>query len=106
MTRIITLLELGNHLFKTVGSNNLGPLGLVLEEIVDLLCRSVVGANLESVVIHVEDEVLTHHGEADEGDVAVRGGHLANCSSIAHQVLTTTTIIINTLVQKWKTIYN
>ena len=90
-----------------MGSNNLGTLGLVLEEIVDLLCRSVVGANLEAVVIHVEDEVLTHHGEADEGDVTVRGGHLANCSSIAHQVLTTTTIIIiNTLVQKWKTIFN
>merc|ERR1719234_1794540 len=90
------LLELGDHFLKAMSPDNLGSLCFILEKIVDLLRCSVVGAHLEAVIIHVEDEVLAHDGKADEGDVAIRGGHLANCSSVAHQVLTTTINIIIT----------
>ena len=61
-------------------------LGLVVEESVDLFYRPVVGADDESVVVHVEDEVLTHNGQADESDVTVSRGHLAHCGGVAHQL--------------------
>ena len=41
-------------------------------EMIELVTRPVVGADDESVVVHVEDEVLTHHGQPDQGDIGHR----------------------------------
>ena len=43
---------------------------------VDLLRGPVVGAHDEAVVVHVEDDVLAHDGQPDEGDVGDGLGHL------------------------------
>ena len=45
---------------------------LVVEESVNLVDSAVVGAHDEPVVVHVEDEVLAHHGQPDQGDVGHR----------------------------------
>ena len=57
---------------------------LVLQEVVHLGGGPVVGDHLEAVVVHVEDEVLAHDGQPDEGDVGVSLGHLADCRRVAH----------------------
>jgi hypothetical protein len=52
-------LELANELLVGVSANNGLALGLVLEEVVDLGEGSVVGADGETVISHVQDEVLS-----------------------------------------------
>lgn len=51
-------LKLLAELLDRVGANDVGALGLVGEEVVDLGDGSVVGADGESVVVHVQDQVL------------------------------------------------
>lgn len=51
-------LELGDELLVGVGTNNGLALGLVLEEMVDLGHCSVVGADSEAVIGHVQNKVL------------------------------------------------
>merc|ERR1719192_10019 len=76
-----------HHLLQAVSSGNIRPLGLLLQEVIHLLRGPVVGADLEAVVIHVEDEVLAHDGQTNESDVTVSfSGHLADCSRVAHQL--------------------
>ena len=55
-----------------MGANDLRSLGFVGQEFVDLGDRPVVGDDGETVVVHVEDEVLAHDGQADQRDVALR----------------------------------
>ena len=51
-------LELLAELLDRVGADDVGALGLVGEEVIDLGDGSVVGADGESVVVHVQDQVL------------------------------------------------
>ena len=44
------------------------------EEVIDLRGRAVEDGDAVAVVGHVEDEVLTHDGQADQADVGV-GAH-------------------------------
>lgn len=53
------LLEGGDELLGGVGANNGFALSLVLEEAIDLGDGSVEGGNGETVVSHVQDDVLT-----------------------------------------------
>ena len=53
-----------------LATNDVGSLGFVVHKVVDLGSGSVVGGNGESLVVHVEDQVLTHDGQADETDVS------------------------------------
>ncbi len=46
-----------------------GALGFVGDEVVDLGDGAVEDGDLESVVVHVEDEVLSHDGKADQADI-------------------------------------
>lgn len=57
------LLELGDELFGGVGAHNGLALGLVGKEAVHLGDGSVEGANGETVVGHVQDQVLTPTGD-------------------------------------------
>jgi hypothetical protein len=70
-------------------TDDLGAFGLVGEEVIDFRDGAVEDGHFEAMVIHVEDEVLTHYGEADEADVTggvwhdelrKRGGPLAFCA--------------------------
>ena len=75
LTSIMT--RRGRLSFPTISSiewapDDLGALGFLGQELVDLGDGAVVGDDGEAVVVHVEDEVLAHDGQADEGDVALR----------------------------------
>ena len=63
------LFQFADHLLQRVGAHDSGALRFVGEKIVDLLRGSIVGADHESVVVHVQDQVLAHHGETDQRDV-------------------------------------
>ena len=49
----------------------------------DRLC-AVEHGHAEALVGHVEDEVLTHHPQADEADITIRLVHFAPCEPMAH----------------------
>ena len=51
---------------------------------IELVTRPVVGADDESVVVHVEDEILTHHGQPDQGDI----GHRLDLLNHLHRPVT------------------
>ena len=58
-----------DHLFDGVGADDLRALGGVVQELVDLGRRAVEGDHGEAVVVHVQDQVLAHDGQADQCDV-------------------------------------
>lgn len=47
-------------------------LSLVGQEAVDLGGRAVVGADSETVISNVEDQVLAHNGQTDEAEISTR----------------------------------
>jgi hypothetical protein len=61
-----------DHLGQRMGADDLGALRLVGEEGVHLVNRAVEGHDGEAVVVHVQDQVLAHDGQADDGDVSAR----------------------------------
>jgi hypothetical protein len=54
-----------------VGTFNLRTFGFIGQELIDFRSGPVIDADLETVIIHIEDQVLSHHCEADQADVAV-----------------------------------
>lgn len=46
--------------------------GLVGEELVDLLDRAVLGHDGVAVVVHVENEVLAHDSQSNQGNITSR----------------------------------
>ena len=52
-----------------MGTLNLSSLGLVLKEVVNLGSGTVVSDDLETLVVHVEDQVHAHDGKTDESNV-------------------------------------
>jgi hypothetical protein len=53
-----------------MGADDVGALGFLVEEFVHLGHGAVEGDHGEAVVVHVQNQVLPHHGEADECDVS------------------------------------
>ena len=70
-------LEEADKLFDGVSADNLGSFGFVGDEVVDLRNRAVEDGDFEAVVVHVENEILTHDGEADESDITCGLRHVA-----------------------------
>ena len=68
-------LEQADEFFNGVRADDLRALGLVGDEVVDLGDGAVEDGDLEAVVVHVEDEVLAHDGQADEADITGSVGH-------------------------------
>ena len=66
-------LEQAGKLLNGVRPDNLCAFGFVGHEIVDFRNSAIEYRNLKAVVVHVEDEVLAHDGQANEGDVCVLG---------------------------------
>ena len=50
-------------------NDGFAALGGVVQELIDLGDRAVVGHHGVAVVVHVQDEVLAHHGQTDQCDV-------------------------------------
>ena len=61
--------EQADQFLDGVGADDLRALGLVGEEIVHLGDGAVVDRHGEAVVVHVQNQVLAHHGQADQADV-------------------------------------
>ncbi len=64
--------EEGGHFGEGVGAEDAGAFGFLVEEVVDFGDGAVVGHDREAMVVHVEDEVLAHDGQSDDGDISVR----------------------------------
>jgi hypothetical protein len=75
-------LEQGRQLLDGVRADDLGALGFVGEEVVDLGDGAVEDGHFEAVVVHVEDEVLSHDGKADEADITRSVWHKLSQSTL------------------------
>ena len=74
LTSIITrrgYFEFGNHFFNRMRAEHFRALGLVREKMIHLFRGAVVGDDGEAVVVHVENEILAHHGQPDQCDVSL-----------------------------------
>lgn len=65
-----------------MGAHNVGAFRAFVQELVDLFNGPVVGGNYETVVVHVQYEILAHDGQADETDVGSAGCHVVNIVSV------------------------
>ena len=70
------LFELRHEFGDGMGALDLGALRLVREEVVHLGGGAVVGHDGEAVVVHVENQILAHDGQADHCDIAGRSAHV------------------------------
>jgi len=52
-----------------VRADDLRAFGFVVDEVVDLRYGAIEDRNLLSVVVHVEDEILSHDCQSDQSDV-------------------------------------
>ncbi len=68
-------LQQARQLLDRVGADDVRALRLIDEKLVYLGHGAVVDGHDEAVVVHIENQVLAHHGEADEADVGRGGGH-------------------------------
>ena len=62
-------LEQARQLLYRVRAHHLRSLRFVGQKVVDLGNGAVEDGHFESVVVHVEDQILSHHGKADEADI-------------------------------------
>lgn len=63
-------LQLLHHLLQAVSTNYLGALCLIGQELIYLLCGTIVRTDHISMIIHVQNEVLTHDSQTNESDVS------------------------------------
>lgn len=75
------LLQLGHEFFDGVCALDGLALGLIGQEVVDLGDSSVEGNDIETMIRSVEDQILTHHGQANEAEVA--SGNIVSILSVA-----------------------
>ncbi len=62
-------LEQADKVFDGVGSDDLRAFCFVGQEVVYLGDCAIEDGNLEAVVVHVEDKILSHDSEADQADI-------------------------------------
>ena len=58
---------------------NAGSLRFIGEKFVYFGGGAVVGHDVKAVVVHIEDQVLAHDCEADQGNVTGRSTHSSGC---------------------------
>ena len=66
------LLEQSDHLLNGVRANDIGALGLLIEEVVHLGDGAVVSGHSEPVVVHVQNQILAHNGQPDYSNISFR----------------------------------
>ena len=62
-------LELGDHFFDRVRPLHLRALGLIGQELIHLVGRTVVSHHGKPMIVHVQNQVLTHDSQADQGNI-------------------------------------
>ena len=68
-------LDAGDELLGRGGADELLALAAPADELLHLVGAAVVHGDGVPAGLHVEDEVLAHHGESHETDVGGRCGH-------------------------------
>ena len=64
--------ELRDHLFDGMGADHVGAIRFLGEKVIDLRHGPVVNDYGETVIVHVQNEILSHDGQANERDVSFR----------------------------------
>lgn len=62
-------LQFGDQVLDGFGTQDTLALGLVRQKCVHLFDGTIESNDGESVIGHVQDEILAHYGQADEADV-------------------------------------
>jgi hypothetical protein len=65
-------------------AHHLRALGLIGQKIVHFRNSAVEHRDLKSVVIHVQDEILSHNGEADQANVTTGVWHTNSGGELPH----------------------
>ena len=63
------LLQQRNEFLDRVGAHNLRALGFVRNKLIYFGDRSIENGDLVAVIVHIQDQVLAHHGQADQSDI-------------------------------------
>ena len=63
------LLESQHHVFDVMVSLHRSSLGFVFKKFINFVAATIAHRDLEAVIVHVEDQVLTHHGKAIKADI-------------------------------------
>jgi len=62
--------KLRNQFLDRVSTDDLGAFSLILEEVVDFFDCAVESTNDKTLVVHVQDKILTHDGQADKANIS------------------------------------
>src|SRR5687767_5366677 len=65
-------LELRDYFLDGMRANDLRSLRFFGEKFIHLRHRAIVNDDGKSVIVHVQNKILSHDGEADESDVSFR----------------------------------
>ena len=65
-------LERADHLLQRMGADHVGFFGFLVQEFIHFGNGAVKSHDFEAVVVHVENEVLAHHSQANECNVRCR----------------------------------
>ena len=63
------LFQIVNQFFETVAADDVFPGGSAVYEFIHFFRRAVEHGHGEALRLHVHDEILAHHGKADQTDV-------------------------------------
>src|SRR6185369_6457510 len=55
-----------------MGADDTGALGLVAQKLIDFRNSSIVGDHFKIMVVHVENEILTHYGQSNQCNIRCR----------------------------------
>src|ERR1043165_4740336 len=72
------LLEQAGQFLEGMSADDVSAFGFLVEKVVHLRDGAIESDHGEAVVVHVEDEVLAHDGEADECDVSFGVHNVSN----------------------------
>jgi len=61
-----------DHFLDGMGAEDLGTAGFISQEFIDFGDGAVIGDHGEAVIVHIEDEVLAHDGQTNNGDISGR----------------------------------
>ena len=64
--------ECVNQILQFICGNNSSPLGSFFHEFLGARCCPVINGHAKSVIFHVENKVLAHHGKTDQANVTFR----------------------------------
>ena len=71
-------LEQADHFLDGMRADDLGALGFLVEEVVHLGHGAVESGHRETVVVHVQNQILAHNGQPNYSNISFRF-HVISC---------------------------